>query len=248
MDALSEALVCIIFIHGANSIMADQTCDPDVPSRAPPKLNDQVMALPQSDVRELNCPEGEYLEFYKCLPCKEGTFRTKQMAALDKFSRCQICQKPGMHEYEKEACSRTKDTLVMCVQGYYRHPTEGNPCDWECKLCKTCGLGEYMFDNFVARDCNDFEDVICCKENNTTVVNGQCVEMTTTTSPRTQPTASSLSSATSTDTTAPKRGESVQRQHVGSSGTAKRPDLYSLLCSVVFNAYQRWYLQISIAH
>uniref|UniRef100_A0A2C9K133 Uncharacterized protein n=1 Tax=Biomphalaria glabrata TaxID=6526 RepID=A0A2C9K133_BIOGL len=79
-----------------NARDTDMTCDPDVPSRPQPGLNVHAIAMPQGDVHVTSCLEGEYLDWYKCSPCEEGTFRTKQMAAQDRYSWCQKCQEPGL--------------------------------------------------------------------------------------------------------------------------------------------------------
>ncbi|KAK0040157.1 hypothetical protein Bpfe_030431, partial [Biomphalaria pfeifferi] len=69
------------------------TCDPDVLSR-------YILAMDESRFEGLGsglvCKEGEYLDWYKCSPCEEGTFRTRLMASSDRLSMCHNCLDPGM--------------------------------------------------------------------------------------------------------------------------------------------------------
>ncbi|XP_055872094.1 uncharacterized protein LOC129923705 isoform X3 [Biomphalaria glabrata] len=100
-------IVLMLHCQELNARVTEVRCDPDIPSRPQPDVNVHAIAMPQSDIHVTNCTEGEYLDWYKCSPCQEGTFRTKQIAALDRYSWCQSCQEPvrnycrAMHQVKR---------------------------------------------------------------------------------------------------------------------------------------------------
>ncbi|KAK0040153.1 hypothetical protein Bpfe_030427 [Biomphalaria pfeifferi] len=233
------AIACI----EVNFAQTNQICDPDVPSRVPPKLNADVKTRLQG-FYGTNCSEGQYLDFYRCLPCEEGTYRTKQMAALDRYSECQKCQEPGMHEYVNESCTKTRDAVIMCLGNFYRHEAEGKPCDSECRQCSVCGIGKNLYKNYEARHCDGYENTFCCEEENMVVVNGRCA-VTTTFYPTRALAISSLpsigSSAKSITSKALKYNETGQakRQNVRSNAISKHrtcfPFVALLLLAITYD-------------
>ncbi|KAH9491942.1 hypothetical protein Btru_026844 [Bulinus truncatus] len=156
---------------------AEIHCDPDIPSRIPP--------VPQSggspNKRSRNCSQGEYLEWHRCSPCPDGTFRTRQMTLEDNYSRCQTCQTPGMYEIVTEPCTRSRDTKIMCEDGLFRYKVPGKPCQSQCVMCDICGLGRNMFKHFVGRECSGYNNTVCCESEDMVVVDGTCARDTKTT-------------------------------------------------------------------
>ncbi|KAK0040151.1 tumor necrosis factor receptor superfamily member 1A-like isoform X1, partial [Biomphalaria pfeifferi] len=155
-------LVLMLQYQELNARDTDVICDPDVPSRPHPDVNVHAIAMPQGDVQIIRCSEGEYLEWYKCSPCEEGTFRTKQMAAQDRYSWCQKCQEPGLYEIVAEPCTKSRDAKIMCEDGFYRLEVPGKPCKSECVRCDICGVGRNMFKNFEASECGGYKNTACC--------------------------------------------------------------------------------------
>uniref|UniRef100_A0A2C9K139 TNFR-Cys domain-containing protein n=1 Tax=Biomphalaria glabrata TaxID=6526 RepID=A0A2C9K139_BIOGL len=147
-------------------------CDPDVPSRVITVRADDE----ESKSSGLVCKEGEYLDWYKCSPCEEGSFRTKLMASLDRLSMCHKCQEPGMYEIVKEPCRRTRDAKITCEDGFYRYEVQGQPCASSCIRCDICGVKKNMFKPFEARECGGYQNTVCCKKDHMIVVGGRCLE------------------------------------------------------------------------
>ncbi|KAI8764681.1 hypothetical protein BgiBS90_030066 [Biomphalaria glabrata] len=177
------AMLLIVLALYNRGIDADDTevhCDPDIPSRPQPEVSANAIAMPQGNVHVTTCPEGEYLDWYKCSPCEAQTFRTRKMATEDIHSKCVECQKPGAYEVVEELCTKTRDATVMCEDKFYRAQVPGTPCKSECVRCDICGLGGSMYKNFEARECGGYNNTVCCEQENMVVKEGQCVAKTTT--------------------------------------------------------------------
>ncbi|XP_055872080.1 uncharacterized protein LOC129923703 [Biomphalaria glabrata] len=154
-----------------NSYRDDTKCDPDVPSRFIPIIDE---GKSEGQGSGLVCKEGEYLDWYKCSPCEEGTFRTKLMASLDRQSMCLKCQEPGMYEIVKTPCNKTRDAKITCEDGFYRHHVPGKPCLSACIRCDICGVKRNMFKPFEGRECKGYHNTVCCQEDHMFVVEGKC--------------------------------------------------------------------------
>ncbi|XP_055872088.1 uncharacterized protein LOC106076730 [Biomphalaria glabrata] len=178
---ISGVCVTISVAQDRTVIMDDDpkvsSCDPDVPSRLIP-INADDEEFQRSG---LVCKEGEYLDWYKCSPCEQGTFRTKLMASSDRLSMCLKCQEPGMYEIVKEPCTRTRDAKITCEDGFYRYKVQGQPCESSCIRCDICGVKKNMFKPFEARECGGYQNTVCCKKDSMIVVQGQCLEPMSTT-------------------------------------------------------------------
>ncbi|CAL1537247.1 unnamed protein product [Lymnaea stagnalis] len=153
-------------------------CDPNIPSRS--ALLPRIFDAEVNDIGPTVCGEGEYLDWFECKPCEDGTFMTSNMAQERKHSRCQKCYEPVMYEIVTEPCTKTRDATIMCEDGYYRSYLPGKPCQSECRRCDVCGLGRNMFKNFEVRECSGFQNTICCHSNDMVEVNGECVCVTKT--------------------------------------------------------------------
>ncbi|CAL1537248.1 unnamed protein product [Lymnaea stagnalis] len=175
----------------------DNSCDKNIPSRAMPAVQLFGRAYAVSDIQPTVCGEGEYLDWFTCKPCEDGTFMTQKMAETKKYAFCQKCYQPGMFEIVTEPCTKTRDAKIMCEDGYYRCEVPGKPCQTECRRCDVCGLGINMFKNYEVRECSGDQNTICCHRENMVLVNGECVMKTTvaTTTTYTE-TTSGLSSTT----------------------------------------------------
>ncbi|KAI8764689.1 hypothetical protein BgiBS90_030074 [Biomphalaria glabrata] len=109
------------------------------------------------------------------------------MARLDRLSACLKCLEPGMYEIVKEPCTKTRDTKIMCEDGFYRHHVPGRPCNSSCVRCDTCGVKRNMFRLYEARECGGYHNTVCCHHDHMVVKEGKCHHKptTTTTSART---------------------------------------------------------------
>ncbi|KAI8764688.1 tumor necrosis factor receptor superfamily member 10B isoform X3 [Biomphalaria glabrata] len=151
------------------------TCDPDVPSRYIPAMDESRFEGLGSG---LVCKEGEYLDWYKCSPCEEGTFRTRLMASSDRLSMCHKCLEPGMSEIVKTPCNKTRDTEVTCENGFYRYEVQGQPCASSCIRCDICGVKKNMFKPFEARECGEYHNTVCCHHDHMMVEDGYRMDFT----------------------------------------------------------------------
>ncbi|CAL1537245.1 unnamed protein product [Lymnaea stagnalis] len=154
-------------------------CDPNIPSRIVPLSLNFVADV--DGIKSNVCGEGEYLDWFECKPCEDGTFMTPKMAQEGKLSHCQKCYETRMYEIVVEPCTKTRDATIMCEDGYYRNDVPGTICQSECRPCDVCGLGRNMFKNFEIRECIGYQNTICCSSADMHVVNGECILQTTTT-------------------------------------------------------------------
>ncbi|CAL1537242.1 unnamed protein product, partial [Lymnaea stagnalis] len=134
-------------------------CDEDIPSRDAPS----PQIYPSYDAMQATvCGGGEYLDWFKCKPCEDGTFMTRRMAEGKQYARCLSCYEPKLYEIVTAPCTKTRDAIIMCEDGYYRRDVPGKPCQSECTRCDVCGLGRSMFKNFQRRECSGYKNTICC--------------------------------------------------------------------------------------
>nr|KAI8730734.1 hypothetical protein BgiMline_031079 [Biomphalaria glabrata] len=220
-------LVMALRIQELNTSETGLACDPDVPSRPQPVVHVYAIAMLQSDIHMTICTKGEYLDWYKCSPCEEGTFRTKLMAAQDRYSWCQKCQEPGMYEIVKELCTKSRDAKIMCEDGFYRLEVPGKPCYSECVRCDICGVGRNMFKNFEAHECGGYTNTVCCEHEDMVVKDGQCVAITTSTREKTTITTTTTSSVTDNK-------EGFQAGFVGQSAIHRISNCLWIICLVTY--------------
>ncbi|XP_055872089.1 uncharacterized protein LOC129923705 isoform X1 [Biomphalaria glabrata] len=220
-------IVLMLHCQELNARVTEVRCDPDIPSRPQPDVNVHAIAMPQSDIHVTNCTEGEYLDWYKCSPCQEGTFRTKQIAALDRYSWCQSCQEPGTYEIIVEPCTKSRDAKIMCEDGFYRLEVPEMPCKSECVRCDICGVGRNMFKNFEARECGGYNNTACCEHEDMVVKDEQCVTITTSTREKTTITTTTTSSVTD-------NMEGFQAGFVGQSAIHRISNCLWIICLVTF--------------
>ncbi|KAH9491944.1 hypothetical protein Btru_026850 [Bulinus truncatus] len=197
---LKSVIQFIIFILISNlksTSTRDQSCDPDIPSRLPPVHHLNLLHNP--DERARNCSEGQYLEWYWCSPCPDGSFRTRLMSREDKYSRCHKCHINGMYEIIAEPCTATRDSKIMCEDGFYRYQVPGKTCQSYCILCDVCGVGKNMFKNFVGRECVEHNNTVCCESPDMVVVDEVCVLFLSPTISSHSTTGSTSSPTSSTD-------------------------------------------------
>ncbi|CAL1533223.1 unnamed protein product, partial [Lymnaea stagnalis] len=158
-------------------------CDPNIPSRSMPMPSSLGRVRSSSDIQPNVCGEGEYLDWFECRPCSEGTFMTAKMAQDRDYLTCETCYEPQMYEIIVESCTKTRDAKIKCEDGYYRRNVPGKPCQSECRRCDVCGLGINMFKNYEARACNGDQNTLCCHGHDMIAVKDECVLKKATSSP-----------------------------------------------------------------
>ncbi|CAL1537243.1 unnamed protein product [Lymnaea stagnalis] len=161
------------------SLRSQGDCDPNIPSRPVPLPLNFVADV--DGIKSKVCGEGEYLDWFECKPCEDGTFMTPKMAQEGKHSICQRCYETRMYEIVVEPCTKTRDAKIMCDEGYYRIEVPGKACQSECRRCDVCGVGSNMFKNFEVRACDEYKSTVCCHGADMVEVNGECILQTTTT-------------------------------------------------------------------
>ncbi|CAL1537251.1 unnamed protein product [Lymnaea stagnalis] len=154
-------------------------CDPDIPSRSLKQDIQNDMAGPGSASAEPGkCDPGHYRDRAsdECKSCPAETFVTKQMSELKGYWSCETCLKPETHLEEVTAapCNTTRDTTILCQDGYFRDQTNPNRCDWSCKKCTLCEIGTSL-GKYLVQPCGNYSDTICCKYDDMETINGTCV-------------------------------------------------------------------------
>ncbi|CAL1540765.1 unnamed protein product [Lymnaea stagnalis] len=156
-------------------------CDPDVPSRPPPTdfMRQDARLKRGLATNVTKCEAGKFFNkaSNQCELCPDGSFMTANMAEEGNRYQCEMClvADESSMEVEVEPCTKTRDTVIMCKENYYRKrlPAAPNCCQFACTQCSTCGLAYELFLNFPAIPCSNYTDTICC--HNMIVENGQCV-------------------------------------------------------------------------
>ncbi|CAL1537249.1 unnamed protein product [Lymnaea stagnalis] len=150
-------------------------CDPQIPSRPQPAPPGHGVQMALSHTEPTVCKEGEYFDRFTCRSCDDGTFMTRKMAEEGEHVTCVRCYQPELAEIVAEPCTRTRDAKIMCEDGYFRFEDPEERCRSECRLCDTCGVGVYMFHNFVGLECGGYQNTVCCPTDSMVVINGSCV-------------------------------------------------------------------------
>ncbi|CAL1536473.1 unnamed protein product [Lymnaea stagnalis] len=179
-DVLKRGLFpIIVFTCGTIFISARDVCDPDIPSRPTPRI---WVSLPIFE----NCGPGTYKDLGsgQCKQCPDSYFMTKRMAESSEYSFCEKCLAANSVETVAEPCTRTRDSVIHCKEGYYRRQAARNNskscvCCWECSRCDVCGVGVNLDLNYLIAECSTDSNTLCCHSESMVVVNGRCVHPTT---------------------------------------------------------------------
>ncbi|CAL1537246.1 unnamed protein product [Lymnaea stagnalis] len=162
-------------VHGSHG-----DCDPNIPSRPVPVPPSFVVDV--DGIQSIICCEGEYLDWFECKPCEDGTFMTPKMAQEGIHLYCEKCYETKMYEIVTVPCTKTRDSTIMCEDGYYRSDVQGKPCQSECRRCDVCGLGINMFKNHEVIPCGGYDNTVCSNGVYTSVMNFENVSIAPSTS------------------------------------------------------------------
>ncbi|KAK6960337.1 hypothetical protein BgiMline_035533 [Biomphalaria glabrata] len=219
MTSVQLIIACFLIPVSVTSVCTE--CDPDIPSRETP-----IDWYRDNAILDKSCGPGKYINSQQqCVPCLQGTFMTAAMAKTKKYIFCTACFKVEMPDLEElvAECNSTRDAEIHCKADFYRG--RKCECDWECLPCSICGIGSKQFLNYKKRDCNQFQDTVCCAEAEDTLDGDTCVAATSV--------ATTTTKRVPTTTAAPAYSDVYEHQH-GASGnnnnSAQRNQFLSKFC------------------
>ncbi|CAL1533226.1 unnamed protein product [Lymnaea stagnalis] len=176
-------VICVHFLETLSAENLENVCDKDIPSRPAPRSSKFGISKVVVHLMPKVCTEGEFHDWFECRSCADGTFMTRTMAEAREHVSCQECYQPREDQFEivVEPCTKTRDSYIMCEDGYYRSVVPGKPCQSQCSRCDVCGLGINMFKNHAGRECSGYQNTVCCPHENMGVENNSCIVKTTAT-------------------------------------------------------------------
>lgn len=105
------------------------------------------------------------LQRSNCTRCPPGQY-TDQMNFFPNCLSCRSCKKTK-RELEVSKCERHRNTICVCVAGYYKFNIDSET--YECRRCTQCGQDEKLKDT-----CTPEKNTVCECTENYYKVNGKC--------------------------------------------------------------------------